>query len=183
MTVPVHPITDGGVLAKECKIWNTENDQTLRIYQVTKTHTEQLTLAMTYMVSSLEQRIFLSRRNVPGGITVFNSELLWMFLCLIKGNTFIKCIHYQEVITFKVTEASVDVEVCFLPYSIYPQCQSAPAVVEKMSENVPLTLTYIYICKRVSCGSYPAVELSRLRFPDFKRTCQIDPSPYVLDKG
>ena len=152
VTVAVKPVIVGGVLAIECKIWNMENDHTLRMYRVTKTHTEQLTSAMTYMVSSLEQRIFLSRRNVPGGISVFFATIVDVSV-LDQGEYFCKVYALSGSDHVKVSEGSVDVNVYFLPNSIYPQCQSTPVVVENMNENVPLTLTCI------SAKGNPAVDL------------------------
>ena len=71
MTVPVEPVTVGGVLAIKCEIRNMEKDHEIRIYRATKTHTEQLTSGLyIQMGSSLEQRIFLSKRNTPGGVNV-----------------------------------------------------------------------------------------------------------------
>ena len=70
---------------------------------------------------------------------------------MIKVNICAKSTLYQELI--KVTEGSVDVNVYFLPKSIYPQSRSAPAVVANMNENVQLELTCI------SAKGNPAVEL------------------------
>ena len=153
VTVPVKPVIVGGVLAIQCKIRNMGNDHTLRMYRATKTHTEQLTSGSDYMTSSsLGQRIFLSKRNMPGRITVFFATIVDVSL-LDQGEYFCKVYTLSGTDHVKVTEGSVEVNVYFLPNSIYPQCQSTPAVTENMNENAPLTLTCI------SAKGNPAVDL------------------------
>ena len=152
VTVPAQPVTVGGVLAIECKIWNMEKDHTVKIFRATKTHPEQLTLGSDYVTSSLGQRLFLSRRNIPGRISVFFVTIVDVSL-LDQGEYFCKVYTFSGTDHVKVTEGSTDVNVYFLPNSIYPQCQSEPAIVENMNENVPLKLTCL------SAKGNPAVEL------------------------
>ena len=153
VTVPVYPVTVGGVLAIKCEIRNMENDHEIRMYRDTKTHTEQLTSgSYIYPGSSLEQRIFLAKRNTPGGVNVFFATIVDVSV-LDEGEYICKVYTLSGTDHVKVTEDSIDVSVYSLPNSIYPQCQSAPAVVENMNENVPLELTCI------SAEGNPAVEL------------------------
>ena len=153
VTVPVHPVTVGGVLAIQCEIRNMENDHEIRMYRDTKTHTEQLTLGSYIRPgSSLEQRIFLAKRNTPGGVSVFFATIVDVSV-LDEGEYICKVYALSGTDHVKVTEDSVDVSVYSLPNSIYPQCQSEPAIVENMKEIVPLKLTCI------SAKGNPAVEL------------------------
>ena len=152
VTVRVHPITIGGILAIECKIWNMENDHTVKMFRATKTHTEELTSGLIYMGSSLGQRIFLAKRNIPGGATVFFTTIIDISM-LDQGEYVCKLYMLSGTDHIKVTEGSVDVNVYFLPNSIYPQCQSTPTVVENINENARLELTCI------SAKGNPAVEL------------------------
>ena len=152
VTVPMQPVTVGGVLAIQCKIWNMETDHQIRMYRVTKTHTEQLTLGLMYVESSLGQRMFLAVRNTPGGVPVYFTTIVDVSL-LDQGEYFCKVYTLSGSDHIKVTEGSTNVEVYFLPNSIYPQCQSTPAVVENMDENVQLRL------KCLSAEGAPAVDL------------------------
>ena len=152
VTVPVYPVTVGGVLAIQCEIRNMENDHEIRMYRVTKAHTEQLTSGPLYRVSSLEQRIFVAKRDMPGKLTVFFATIVDVVL-LDQGEYFCKVYTLSGSDHVKVSEGSVHVNIYFLPNSIYPQCRSVPAVVENMNENVPLELTCI------SAKGNPAVEL------------------------
>ena len=217
VTVPVQPVIVGGVLAIECKIWNMENDHTLRMYRSTKTHTEQLTWGLDYMTaSSLGQRIFLSRRNMPEGSTVFLATILDISM-LDQGEYICKIYTLSGTDHVKVTEGSVTVEVYFLPNSIYPQCQSTPAIVENLNENVQLKLACISaegapavalrwidnsyqeissqniiqdntvsaeVSLRTSTreGSIFICEMTSPGFPDFKRTCEVDPVTVNINK-
>ena len=152
VTVPVQPVTVGGVLAIQCQVQDMENDHEIRMYRDTKSHTEQLTSGPVYRESSLGQRIFVAKRNMPGKLTVFFATIVDVSL-LDQGEYFCKVYTLSGTDHIKVTEGSINVDVYFLPNSIYPQCQSAPAMVVNMVENVPLKLTCI------SAKGNPAVEL------------------------
>ena len=152
VTVPVKPVIVGGVLAIQCKIRNMKKDHEIRMYRVANTHTEQLTSRLIYMGSSLGQRIFLARRNMPGGITVFFTTIVDISM-LDEGEYLCRVYTLSGRDHVKVTEDSADVEIYSLPNSIYPQCQSTPTAVVSMNENVPLTLACI------SAKGNPAVEL------------------------
>ena len=142
VTVPVHPVTIGGVLAIQCKISNMENDHTVKMFRATKIYTEELTTGMTYVESSLGERIFLSRRNVPGGVTLFFTTIVDIST-LDQGEYVCKVYTLSGTDYVKVTEGSTNVDVYFLPDRIYPQCQSTPTATENMHEDVQLTLACI----------------------------------------
>ena len=152
VTVPVQPVTVGGILAIECKIWNMERDHTVKMFRATKTHTEQLTTGLFYVGSSLGQRIYLSKKIMPKGVTVFFATIVDVSM-LDQGEYVCKLYTLSGTDHVKLTEGSVDVAVYYLPNSIYPQCQSAPSSVVNLNENVPLELTCI------SAKGNPAVEL------------------------
>ena len=152
VTVPVLPVTVGGILTIQCKIQNMENDHEIRMYRVTKTSTEQLTSGSDYKTSSVGYRIFLARRSIAGGVNVFFTTIVDISM-LDEGEYFCKVYALSGSDHIKVTEGSTDVDVYFLPNSIYPQCGSEPAIVENIYENVPLRLTCI------SANGNPAVEL------------------------
>ena len=153
VTVPVHPVTVGGVLAIKCEIWDMNEDHIVKMFHVTKTGIQEMTTGMTYVqASSFGQRIFLARRNMPGGATVFFATIVDIstldegeYLCRVytpSGRDYVK-----------VAEDAVDVEIYFLPDRIYPQCQSTPDITENMDENVQLKITCI------SAKGSPAVNL------------------------
>ena len=119
-----------------------ENDHTVKMFRATKAYTEELTSGMTFQLSSLGQRIFLSRRNVPGGVTVFFATIVDISM-LDQGEYFCKVLTLSGTDYVKVTEDSINVEVYFLPDSIYPQCQSTPATTRNIQEDVQLKLTCI----------------------------------------
>ena len=151
VNVPMQPVTVGGVLAIECKIWNMEKDHTVKMFRATKAHTEQLTTGLFYVGSSLGNRIFLSKRIMPKGVTVFFATIVDISTSD-QGEYVCKVYTLSGTDHIKVTEGSVEVNVYFLPNSI-PQCQSTPAVTEYMNENTPLTLS----C--TSAKGNPVVEL------------------------
>ena len=142
VTVPVQPVTVGGILAIQCKISNMDSDHTVKMFRATKAYTEELTSGMTYQLSSLGQRIFLSRRNVPGGATVFFATIVDISM-LDQGEYFCKVLTLSGTDYVKVTEDSINVNVYFLPDTIYPQCESIPATTGNMQEDMQLELTCI----------------------------------------
>ena len=152
VSVPVHPIAVGGILPIQCKIWNKEDGHKMKIFRVINGQTEELTSGLTYFPSSLGQRVFICNRSMPGGIQVYFMTILDVsmvdqaeYLCTVfalnrgKHDT--------------VAEDSVDVEIYFLPDSIYPMCESTPALTANMNEGVELTL------RCISAKGAPAVAL------------------------
>ena len=152
VTVPVHPVKVGGILPIQCQIWNMEDGYTVRMFRVINGQTDHLTTEMIYFPSPLEQRVFVTKRSMPGGILVY-------FMTIIdasyddQGEYLCKVYRLSGGDYIKVTEGSTDVEIYFLPNSMYPHCQSEPAVTENMKENVQLKL------KCISSNGAPTVEL------------------------
>ena len=146
VTVPIHPLTVGGILAIQCHIQNMEDDYTVRMFRAINGRTEHLTTEMIYFPSSVEQqgeqRLFVSKRTMPGGILVYFMTIVNLsyddegeYLCRVytlSGGDYVK-----------VTEGSTNVEIYFLPNRIYPQCQSEPVLTENMNEGVQLKLKCI----------------------------------------
>ena len=152
VTVPVHPVAVGGVLAIQCEIQDVEENHIMRMFRVIKDQIEELTYDLRYMSDVLEQRYFVTKRTIPGRKMVYFMTIVDMstldageYLCRVyatSGRDFIK-----------VAEGSIDVEIYFLPNNIYPQCQSPPALTDNMDEDVQLKLTCL------SAEGAPAVEL------------------------
>ena len=142
VNVPVYPITVGGILAIKCQIWNMENDHTVEMFRVINGRTEKLTSGLRYLSSSLEHRVFVTKRTVPGGIMAYFMTILDVSM-LDHGEYLCKVYELTGGDSVKVAEGSTDVEVYYFPNSIYPQCQSIPAVTENLNENINLKLTCI----------------------------------------
>ena len=152
VTVPVYPVTVGGVLAIQCEIQDIEKNHKMKMFRVINGQIEELTTDLRYISDVLGQRYFVTKRTTPGRKMVYFMTIVDMstldageYLCRVyaaSGRDFIQ-----------VAEGSIDVEIYFLPNNIYPQCQSAPAVTNDMDENVQLRATCI------SAEGAPAVEL------------------------
>ena len=153
VTVPVHPVMVGGILAIQCEILDMNDDHIVKIFHVTKTSIQELTTGMDIILaSSFGQRIFLARRNTPGGGTVFFATIVDISM-LDEGEFLCRVFSPSGRDYVKVAEDAVDVEIFFLPDIIYPQCQSTPHITENMDENVQLKL------KCLSAEGSPAVSL------------------------
>ena len=48
LTIPVHPVTVGGILAIKCQISNMENDHTVKMLRVINGRTEELATDIRY---------------------------------------------------------------------------------------------------------------------------------------
>ncbi len=140
LTLPVHPVTVGGVLGIQCEIQNMEEGYEASLLRNTNGLTERLTSGITYVPSSLGQRVFVTERSMPGGIRVYFMTIVDTSL-LDSGKYSCKVINLEELDKF--AEDSIDVEIFQLPDSIYPQCQSTPAEITNIRENVDLRFTCI----------------------------------------
>ena len=152
VTVPVYPVSVGGVLAIQCEIQDVQENHKMKMFRVINDQIEELTSDLRYMSDVLEQRYFVTKRTIPGRKMVYFMTIVDMstldageYLCRVyiaSGRDFIK-----------VAEGSTDVEIYFLPNNIYPQCQSAPAVTDDMDEDIQLKMTCI------SAEGAPAINL------------------------
>ena len=152
VTVPVHPITVGGILAIQCQISNMENDHTVKILRVINGRTEELTTDIRYVSFSLGQRYFVTKRTMTGDNMVYFMTILDISV-LDEGKYLCKVYSVAEGEFVTVAEGSTNVAVYYLPDGIYPQCYSTPAITEDMNEDIPLKLTCI------SARGSPAVVL------------------------
>ena len=170
VSVPVHPVTVGGILPIQCQIWDMEEAHAVKMFRVINGQTEELTSGLTYHPSSLGQRVFISKRTVQGGFRVY-------FMTIVDATVLDKAEYLCKVFALSrgnydtVAEGSVDVEIYFLPDSIYPMCQSTPALTANMNEGVELTLTCI------SAKGVPAVALRWVN----NRNQEISSRPQILD--
>ena len=139
VNIPVYPITVGGILAIKCQIWNFEDGYTVKMFRVINGRTEELTSGLRYLSSSLEHRVFVTKRSVPGGIMAYFMTILDVSM-LDHGEYLCKVYELTGGDQIKIAEDSTAVEVYYFPNSIYPQCQSAPAVTENLNEDIDLKL-------------------------------------------
>ena len=109
-------------------------------------------MGTNYLTTSLGQRVFVSTRTMPGGDLIY-------FMTIVdisahdEGKYMCKVYTLFEDDYVKVAESSANVEIYFLPVRIYPICESTPAVIENMKEDVQLNL------KCISAKGAPAVAL------------------------
>ena len=152
ISIPVYPVTIGGILALQCQIWNMESDQIVKMFRVINDQTEEIISGTRYLSTTLGQRVFVTHRTMPGRITVYFMTILDMSL-RDEGEYLCRVYTLSGRDYVKLAEDAVHVEVYFLPNSIYPQCQSTPAITENMHTGVQLTLSCI------SAKGAPAVTL------------------------
>ena len=142
VSLPIHPVTVGGILAVQCKLSNPETGYTVRILRVTSKHTEEIWFGARYMQSTVEHRVFVSKRSIPGGDIVYFMTITQVSL-QDQGRYVCKVGHYVDTDYVKLDEDSINIEVYYLPDRIYPQCQSDPVNTKNLEVNVDLRLTCI----------------------------------------
>ena len=152
VTVPVDPVTVGRILPVQCQIRGFEDTHTVKMFRVINGQTEEITTGVTYIPSSLGQRVFITERTMPGGILVYFMTIIDVSM-LDQGQYLCQIYALTGSGYDKVAEGSTNVEIYFLPDSIYPMCQSTPALIENMNEGDELTFTCI------SAKGAPAVAL------------------------
>ena len=152
VTVPVHPVSVGGILAIQCQISDMEDGNTVKIFRVIDGQTEEITSELRYLSHSLDHRVFITKRTMPGGILVY-------FMTILDVSVHDKAKYLCKVYTLfeeeyvKVAEDSIHVEIYSLPDKIYPVCESTPEEVENRNEGIQLNL------KCISAKGTPAVTL------------------------
>ena len=112
VNVPVEPITLGGIL-------DLEDDHTVEMFRAINGRTEKLTSGLRYFSSSLEHRIFVTKKTIPGGIHVYFMTILDVSM-LDHGEYLCKVYELTDGDQIKIAESSTDVEVNYFPNSIYP---------------------------------------------------------------
>ena len=142
VTVPVNSVTIGSVLAIQCKIWDIEDNHKVKILRVTGDQTEEITSGLSYFVSSLKHRVFVTERRMPGGILVHFMTIVDISM-LDEGEYYCQVYALSGVDSVKVAEGSTNVEIYFLPDRIYPLCDSTPAATQSLNIGVQLKLSCI----------------------------------------
>ena len=130
VTVPVHPVTVGNILALKCTISNKEEGHTVKMFRVINDHTEELTTGDDEVVRSvLGQRGFLAKRNIAGGALVYFLTIVGMTK-QDEGEYLCKVYAFSRGDYVKIAEGSANIDVYYLPSSIYPLCQSTPEILQ-----------------------------------------------------
>ena len=150
-TLPVQSITIGGMLGIKCQVWNFEETYTVNIFRTFSGQTEQLTRGSVIVPSSLGQRMFLSTKTMSDGSIVYFMTITDVS-GLDQGEYWCKVYQLSGGNYIVIDEDSTQVEVYYLPDSIYPQCQSTPAI-PNMNEHMPIKLTCL------SANGVPTVSL------------------------
>ena len=152
VSVPVFPVTAGGILPIQCKIQNMENDHIVKMFRVINGQTEELTNDIRYDSLTLGQRYFITKRAMTGNNMVYFMTIIDVST-LDQGEYLCKVFELLQGDYIKIAEGSTDVEVYHLPNSIYPQCHSTPTNTYDLDEGIELTIT----C--VSAKGFPTVVL------------------------
>ena len=139
VTAPVQPVIIGGVLAIQCRIWDIQDDHTVRLFRVTADRSDQITAGKDYMSSWLEQRVFLSTRSLPGGIRVYFITIVDVSIHD-QGEYLCKIYSTSRGNFETVTDGSVNVEISSLPGNAYPLCRTEPTTPTSLNENDVLKL-------------------------------------------
>ncbi|XP_072020650.1 uncharacterized protein [Amphiura filiformis] len=159
VTVPVHPVTVGGILALQCHIQSMDDAHKVKIQRVGNGQPEEITSDLLYYPSALEQRVFVTKRTMPDGSNVYFMTVVDLTI-LDTGKYSCKVYDFSSGEYVKVAEDSIDVDIYYLPDPIYPQCQSTPSETKNINENVNLRLTCI------SSRGIPTVALQWKTFVD-----------------
>ncbi len=142
ITTPMQSVTVGGILAVQCQISNPQTGYVLKIFRATRKHTEEIWSGARYLQSTVEQRVFVSKRSIPGGDDIYFMTITQTTL-QDKGGYMCRVGHYENFEYIKLDDDSIDIDIHYLPDRIYPQCRSDPVNTENLAENVDLRLTCI----------------------------------------
>lgn len=152
VTIPIQPVTVGGVLPIQCDIQDYENHHKMKMFRVINDQTEELTSDARYMSDVLGQRYFVTRKQMA------NRNMIY-FMSIVDASVLDEGEYLCKVYTLtggdyiKIAEGSIDAKLYFLPNIVYPQCTSTTSITRNMQENVPFDL------KCISSIGSPAVNL------------------------
>ncbi len=158
LTVPVNPITVGGILALQCQIENMDSGYTVKMFRVVDGETEEITSEMNYQyLPSLGHRVFITQKQNEGRTVVYFMTIVELSV-MDSGKYLCKVYDLSNGEYIKIADDFTDVDVYYLPDAKYPQCSSTPAVTQNMQENVYL---------RLLCVSPKGIPTVNLRWKDY----------------
>ena len=142
VTVQVNPVMVGGILPIQCKISDIADDHRVKILRVTDDQTEEIASGLDYFSSSFGQRVFITERRMSGGILMYFMTIIDISM-LDKGEYYCQVYALSGADSVKVAEGLTNVEIYFLPDSIYPICDSTPAATQSLNVGAQLKLSCI----------------------------------------
>ena len=129
-------VTNGDILAVECRISNLQDSHKINIFRVRNDITEDIIIGSEYASSSsLGQRVFLSQRAIDG-ISVYFITIL-DFSQSDEGRYYCQVFNYNEGI---IADDSISVNWYSFPSVLYPVCESEPAEPSAVILHSALTL-------------------------------------------
>ena len=158
-------ITDGGILAIECKIQNMQDVYTVNIFRVRNDITEQITTGSHYAPESpLGQRVFLSQRTLDGTIIFFLTVL--DFTVIDEGEYFCHVFEYSRGNFLDIGKASIIIRLSVFPDNMYPLCESEPPQPIVLRQHTLL---------RMSCSSERGVPPVEIKWSSNRRSIRLSP--------
>ena len=134
---PTNSITNGGILAIQCQVWDIDSNFEVNIFRATKAGFVKITNEEGIARSSERLHMFLAKRTFPDGSKIY-------FVTIIgtsnddEGEYFCKVLDLSTA-TF-IGEDSVDIKIYSYPAKMYPLCSSTPNQPTTMSVHDTLTL-------------------------------------------
>ena len=129
-----YPVVVGGILAISCEIRNMQEEFTVSLYREFDGITEQISLGELYYPSALSQRVFISRRALSDGKTIY-------FLTVVDVSQDDQGEYICSVSTMKnrqimgIATHSITIELFSFPQNVYPKCQSIPNIMRVNEET------------------------------------------------
>ena len=125
VTSLVNPITVGGLMAIQCRLWNMQERYIVNIFRVFNGRIEKITEGKSYLDSSLSNRVFLASR-------VFSDRTHVYVLTLVgithddQGEYGCRAEHVSVEGTNTIATDRVRIDLYSFPNKIYPVCESEP---------------------------------------------------------
>ena len=139
LTTPTESVTDGGILAFECRITNMQDSYKVNILRVRDDLTDEITTGSGYAPESpLGQRAFLAQRAIDGDV-IFFLTILDVSMSE-EAEYFCRVFSYNRGKYVHIAEDSINIKVFSFPNMFYPICDSEPAQPGAVNQGSTLTL-------------------------------------------
>ena len=149
ISTPTETVTEGGILALSCQVWNIQPDYTVQIFRELNSRTEQITIG-EYISPTVENlNAFLATRTFSDGSSVH-------FVTVVDVSTNDQgkyiCKVFDTGFNHRV-EDSIDLRVFSYPGELYPLCSSIP------NQPIVVTLGETITVKCTSETGLPAIKM------------------------
>ena len=140
VTSLLKPLTNGGLMAIQCQIWNMQEGYTVDIFRFYNNRVDQITSGKSYLDSSLHDRVYLASRVFPDRTHVYVLTLVDVSYND-QGEYSCRVDHVSRDGSRNIATGKINIEIHSFPNRIYPECDSVPNQPIRLDVGIKLIIT------------------------------------------